>query len=150
MFSLTKTSEELKQAKADNANLLERFRGVEAELDQARKHIDKITAGNLELTKQLETIKADYEQKLAAANKATDEAKASANKIAAQTLASLGVAEGTIQENVAPVIPDEELYAQFIKLQGAERTEFYKAHRDAIRRASMQPNSALSSELHKI
>ena len=123
MFDIFKTSKELQQVKADNANLIKRLGDKETELTEARSVIEKLTTSNMELGKQVDGLKTDVEA-----------AKKSANKEAAQILATVGVPEGTIKETPATKT-DAETLAEFNALTGAAATKFYNLHRDAILRA---------------
>ena len=61
-----------------------------------------------------------------------EDAKVSANKIAAQTVASLGIPEGTIKPSVSDTLTPAEYAAKFKTLTGQERANFFAKHEKEI------------------
>jgi DNA-binding SARP family transcriptional activator len=113
------------QAKVD---ALQADLAAKVEADTVRAQADEVTA------KELETLKAEVER-LTAESASKDEeitallaASKSAGEQAAAIVASVGL------EPVAVVSAQPELTAaeKFAKLEGAEATEFYRAHKREI------------------
>jgi predicted nucleic acid-binding Zn-ribbon protein len=120
-FNIFKSSKELEQVKADNAALVSNLAEKEKELTEARSLAQQLTDSNLELGKEIEGLKGQVET-----------AKKSAGLQAAQTLAAIGIPEGTVKESVSADPTAEEIFAQYQALQKtdpAAATNLYRQHR---------------------
>ena len=147
VIQLNKTVETLT---AEKAVLVKQLETAEADLKDARKYIDEIVEKNGELTKQgegvqasidaakaeaaktVESTKAEMQAQLDAVKAELETAKTSANKIAAETVASLGIPEGVIKQDVASPMTPQAAVTKFESLSGKERSEFFAKHEAAI------------------
>jgi len=123
-LNILKLNEQVKTLKADRDNLVKTSEAKDAQLADARKLVDSLTEANASLTGQVEVLKAELEV-----------AKKSANRQAAETLAAIGVPEGTIKESISQEFTAEQVIAKFGALTGKEKSEFYQKHRATILRA---------------
>ena len=124
-FNIFKTNQELTDAKAENARLLKLLAEKETEITQLSETIDKITESNLDLTKQVETLKGEIEA-----------AKKSAGAQAANILATVGVPEGTIkpETEAAPALTPDEAMKQFNALSDPlARRAFWAKHKELLK-----------------
>ena len=105
-------------------------RALEEKLKALEEKLTKMEADKKELESMLE----DYKKEEIATVVKTEE---NANKKVVQTMASLGVAEGVVAEEVKPPISVEptEIYKKFETLAGQERIKFFKDNYAVIMKA---------------
>jgi chromosome segregation ATPase len=132
IFNVRKLNKELEAVKADNAKLLEAIASKEKELAEAHKNAEELAASNVELDKQLEDAKAEIAKVKDSAKADVEAAKTAANKQAANIVASIGVAEGTIPESKEELMTPEKAASQFNSLKGVARSEFFRKYEAEI------------------
>lgn len=110
----------------------------DAEVLEARAAVEKVAGENLDLTAkvaaltaELEALKAEKAEAVAAVEAAV-EASVTASEEAAKIAASVGVAP---VESAPDAAPKASILEQYLALEGAERSKFFDANAVAIRAA---------------
>jgi chromosome segregation ATPase len=120
-FNIFKSETDLTEARAQIDGLVKSLATKETELTEAQKLAEGLADSNRELGKEIEQLKEQVKT-----------AKESANRQAAETLASLGVPEGTVKpETASAELSAEEFHAKLNELQStnpAAATQFYRQH----------------------
>lgn len=111
----------------------------DAEVLEARAAVEKVAGENIDLnaklsalTAELEALKAEKAQAVAAVEAAV-EASVSASSEAAKIAASVGVAP--VESSPEAVAPKVSILEQYLALEGEARTKFFAEHAVAIRAA---------------
>jgi|ERR1041385_220706 CHASE3 domain sensor protein len=132
---VSKANKEIEALKGDKEKLIEASVAQEAEIKQAHKSIEDLTAANAEQAKEIENLKAEIATHKAETQKQVEAAKETAGKKAAEIVASVGIEQGTIKDSTQETTP-EQIAAQFEALKGAARAKFYAENKDAILKAN--------------
>jgi molecular chaperone GrpE (heat shock protein) len=139
---VSKANKEIEALKAEKEKFIEAAVAMEAEVKSAQKAvedmaeakvkgIEEMAAANADLTKQLEAAKAEIVNLKTVKQSEVEAAKSTANKQAAQIVASLGVAEGTVKDATEEVTP-AQIAAHYKTLTGAARAQYFAEHEATI------------------
>jgi multidrug resistance efflux pump len=87
---------------------------------------------------QLEAVKKDYQTKIDGLTTDLEATKTSVNKEVTNQLASIGILEGTVSDEIGTpeAMTPEKALAQLKTLHGNARDEFYNTHRGLILQAA--------------
>lgn len=106
------------------------------EMEQRRKEYEATLAEtNSKYAQDMEALKKEYAAQLEAKDAEIVAAKNSANKVAAEKLAAIGIPEETIKPT-ATSKSDGEILKAFENLNGPEKAKFYNENKEAILRAT--------------
>lgn len=134
ILNVTRLNKELSTLRVEKEEYVKKQSAFDVEKAGFQSRISELEAKLNELeAKQMESKKSE-----AAVVIAVEE---SVNKKVVQTLAAIGIPEGTIKEDIstAPVATDPmEIYKQYDSLKGAEKVEFFKKNENVILRAMKQ------------
>jgi chromosome segregation ATPase len=128
----------------EKAQLLEKVKELEDKISNMEKTVTafpgarqaweaEVNAMKTEHATALETVKAEYEAKIATLTNDLDNEKVSvSNKVVAE-LASVGIQQGEVKEELSAPMTAKEAFNQFEAMKaGPARTAFYKQHEKLI------------------
>ena len=114
---------------------------LESALDEANGIIETLAAEKSVISKQLQTFNHTLEQTKDKHTQELDKVKKSIDLRVNQALANIGVSQFASEiYSDAPSKSDKELLAQFNRLPGEAKTEFYNKNKVALSRAVLSKN----------
>jgi len=128
------------------AKLNQELATLRTEKQETAKVIETSTEEKKKLEKQIEELQEEIKRLKGKMEESKKEEAAvvvaveeSVNKKVVQNLAAIGVKEGTVKDEMAPITPTSddvtEIYKKFESLTGSEKIEYFKKNEKAILKA---------------
>jgi len=125
ILNISKLNKELSAIRVEKQEWTKNMESFKEEKSKLEEQIKSLQ----EKIKDMEEKHTESKKEEAAVIVAVEE---SVNKKVVQNLAAIGVAEGTVKEEVVPVTTDMDIYNKFESLSGVTKIEYFKQNERAI------------------
>lgn len=136
-LNIVKANARIKELENEHAEFIKALKQKDEVFEQFKSDVEQAATDKVELAQQIETLKAEHAKAIESLNLEVEAAKASANRQAAEVVASMGVAADTIKPISQETLTPEQIMAKFEALKSDKKalSEFYNKHRATILRA---------------
>jgi hypothetical protein len=129
LLTMPQANKAISELNTDKENLLRQLSDLQGQVEQAQNFVHTATTEKEKLNKDFAVKETDYQNKLTALQKELEETKQSVSNKVVTELASVGIQQGTIKEELSPSLTPKEVLETFEAMKaGPERTAYYKAN----------------------
>ena len=149
-YKNTKLEEANATLQADKDNLLAQVKALETKVSDMDKTVAafpgakqaweaETAAMKADHAKAVDAVKAEYEAKVSALTKELEATKVSVSNKVVTELASVGIPQGTVKEEISQPMTAKEVYNKFVTIPaGPARTAYFKANEKLIVQGSRE------------
>jgi predicted nucleic acid-binding Zn-ribbon protein len=138
ILNLTKLNHELTSLRSDKVTIMESVTNITKELESFKEINKNLLAEKTQLEATIKDLQSKMDSIKTDAVATVVAVEESVNKKVVQNLAAIGVAEGTVKDEVTSTASDntpDDVYNKYESLSGKEKIEFFKKNEAIIFKA---------------